>query len=701
MGVFDNSPTKHYIRLTGIIVTYNENIYNVEDFYTNKKYVYWEADNPYVLKADNLLLNTSLRRFLVMINDKGMTQPVESQVSGFNISYDGNSIENIRKDIIGIHNSDKELGNRVTAIEIDVDGIHTTVGNWKEEDGSITENITEIKQNAESIRLDLNKVEKEFSNNTELVLLRERLNKCFIDLTASLGLAKGDFSNFTHDTIIDEEIEKPKIMTHLEVLKNKEAKLYLELDTVIALIEAQGQTESLNALKQGKTLLVNSMKNLYEITETIISDGTIVPSEDVTLVTLFGKCEFAITSLKRTIDDIVFLGSGGTMTEWIGNIIYTVNGVKETFTQTITNMKNQTSIQKSEFQGQVNDLINSIEQFKTGVKEVFKNGTIDEAEKTVIGNKIKEMEKEKDDVIFYCNKYISDTLIDDTIKNILIKELNKFNESYDKMISNYEDIVSDNMVDDSEKLSLDTDITNFITATNNLKTETDKAIDALNKNKYNEAIEEAKDKLNKEISDVENELNALENEMNTTFKDNVIDETERRNIELDMENIAKEKVDVDNQFNLYYNNELLEYDMKNNFKKSYDEYISKYNILNELVTNILAKTTLVTEEDKERIKHAKEELFNSLNSFLDMANRVVEHINKRENDKLKNEIDLEIGDVNTSIGDLKNEIETSFKDGVLDEVEIKRLTSKLLDVEKEKKEVDELYNEIYNNPYLI
>ena len=51
IGVFDNSPTSHYIRLTGIIVTYNDKIYNVEDFYTDKKYIYWEADNPYVLKS--------------------------------------------------------------------------------------------------------------------------------------------------------------------------------------------------------------------------------------------------------------------------------------------------------------------------------------------------------------------------------------------------------------------------------------------------------------------------------------------------------------------------------------------------------------------------------------------------------------------------------------------------------------------------
>ena len=189
--------------------------------------------------------------------------------------------------------------------------------------------------------------------------------------------------------------------------------------------------------------------------------------------------------------------------------------------------------------------------------------------------------------------------------------------------------------------------------------------------------------------------------MNTTFKDNVIDETERRNIELDMQNIEKEKTDIDNQFQLYYNNKSLDGQKKTDFKNAYDTYITDYNALQKLVQGILAKQELVTEKDKEDIKNAKEKLFASLNSFLDSAKKVVEQINTKENDALKNEMNNEFGDVNNALGALKDEMNTSFKDGVLDEVEIKSLNDRLLQIEKEKKEVDEVYNEIYNNPHLI
>ncbi len=107
------------------------------------------------------------------------------------------------------------------------------------------------------------------------------------------------------------------------------------------------------------------------------------------------------------------------------------------------------------------------------------------------------------------------------------------------------------------------------------------------------------------MNDVRNELDNLNNEMNTTFKDNVIDETERRNIELDMQNIEKEKVDIDNQLQLYYNNKSLDGQKKTDFKNAYDTYITDYNALQKLVQGILAKQELVTEKDKDDIKMQK------------------------------------------------------------------------------------------------
>ena len=47
MTIYNNVPTFSYIHATGISVTWNNELYMVQDFSTNKKYVYWNADIPY------------------------------------------------------------------------------------------------------------------------------------------------------------------------------------------------------------------------------------------------------------------------------------------------------------------------------------------------------------------------------------------------------------------------------------------------------------------------------------------------------------------------------------------------------------------------------------------------------------------------------------------------------------------------------
>lgn len=564
-----------------------------------------------------------------------------------------------------------------------------------------TEQLTQIEQKADGIKLSLEKTQREFADNKELNELRENTNKAFIDIVASLGIAKGEFTDYFHDTKIDTEIEKPKILEHIEIIKNKESKLYAEIDKVIALIEAQGLTQDLNTLTSGKKAVTEALKNLYDTTNTIISDGTIVPSEDVLATTLFGRAEFTITSLKRTVDNLIFLGTGGMMTEHVADIYYNVNGVKETFTQTVTNMKNQTSLLKAEFQSQVNDLNRALDTYKSYIEGMLADGIITEAEKQTLKLRLEELEKEKTDIIYQYEKYKEDKMISDSTRLELKKQYDSYITRHDELIKLIDNIISDGITDDTEKLKVNTAFTNYTTSINNLKTTMDKALDELNVNKYNQAITDAKNEINKELSDVRNEVSNLDNEMNTTFKDNVIDQTERANIERDMTLINKEKNDVDNQYQLYYNNKYLDGQKKIDFKNSYDTYNTNYQELKSIVDAILAKSELVTNQDKQNIKAAQDKLFNSLNVFLDTANKVIEYINMKANDDIKNQIGGEMGDVTTIIDTIRNEMNGVFKDGILDEIELQSLNDKLLSIEKEKKEVDIIYEEIYNNSNLV
>ena len=128
MGLYNNVPTFTYVSASGITVTYNEKIYTVQSFYTNKKYIYWDSDNATVLQASNTMPVRSFKRHLVLINDNGVVKEVPPTHEGFSITYSGDSTEAIKSKIYALYESNKEFGDKFIAIEQDIDGIKQIIG---------------------------------------------------------------------------------------------------------------------------------------------------------------------------------------------------------------------------------------------------------------------------------------------------------------------------------------------------------------------------------------------------------------------------------------------------------------------------------------------------------------------------------------------------------------------------------------------
>lgn len=73
---------------------------------------------------------------------------------------------------------------------------------------------------------------------------------------------------------------------------------------------------------------------------------------------------------------------------------------------------------------------------------------------------------------------------------------------------------------------------------------------------------------------------------------------------------------------------------------------------------------------------------------------------KNEIDKLKNEVNEQITDVEGQLSDLSEALGDAFKDGIIDEAEIKIIQEHIKRLDTEKADVDAQYNELYLNQYL-
>ncbi|MCE4915161.1 tail fiber domain-containing protein [Clostridioides difficile] len=319
----DNSPADSWIRITGVIVTYNNTLYQVVDKETNKKYIYWDADNPGTLKVSNVRLPEGNTQFLVVVNDNGKHTEVPTNSSIFNISFDGNSRKNTEEQIWGLYETDEEHNEKFVVIEKDIDGIHQTVLEVQEDASHIKENMSLIDQRAENVNILVKEVTKNFGGSQENITLRENINKSIIKLNADLGTFSSNMSNYFNDNEITDE-EKEKIDIELNLLDTDKTSLYIELQKLID----RTTGVDLVAINTSKTALDAASTNLNSIINSVISDGIITPSDRILAINANAQYNLKINELKNTVDKIYITGMGGSISEEFSQINATAKEIK-------------------------------------------------------------------------------------------------------------------------------------------------------------------------------------------------------------------------------------------------------------------------------------------------------------------------------------------------------------------------------------
>ena len=317
MGIYSNSPTMPWISLTGISVAKGDEVFIVKDFKTNLKYIYWDYTNPYVFTATNVIKDRSTNLFQVAINDKGSF--IEVPQEDIIVSYDGNSEQALSEHVWGLHEKADEFTNKFVSVEQNIEGITTTVGEHTEQMGLLEENISKVDQKADSINLSVQETKKEFNDNKDMMNLRENVNLSIINLNSALGIYKSLLNDYFKDSIISAD-EKVQIQANNDILTEKKNIMLSEMDKVIVLMQKQENQTNVDTINRDKQLLETSITNLINLINTSISDNTIVPSEITTVINAFAKSNLDINDIKNSLDNMIFLGIGGKLSEEVASI---------------------------------------------------------------------------------------------------------------------------------------------------------------------------------------------------------------------------------------------------------------------------------------------------------------------------------------------------------------------------------------------
>jgi outer membrane murein-binding lipoprotein Lpp len=700
MSLSNNCPTFSFISATGITVTYNNEIYMVQDFATNKRYIYWNSDTPHQLNASNVMPNRSTKQHLVIVNDNGMHTLVPSTSDDFSISFDGNSNQAIKDRIFGLYEKNEQFGNKFVAIEQDINGIKQIVGdNGENSDGSLIDRVSKIEQRADGIDLSVEKISKKYNDDKETNQLRENLNSSIIKLNSTLGTFKRELTDYFKNNEITSE-EKVKIETQLGILTNEKTVLDGFVDTIKLIAENNNQTQDAIAIGSAKQALQIAHDNLYNNITNAVIDSIITPTENTIIIDSFAKYNLRINELKKTCDDVIILGLGGVITEELANINIKSDEIKLSVSKVESDFKNDMSVQKIELESQIKDVSTALGTFKETVNTTFKDGIIDESEKQLLKEKIGLVDKEKVDIDLRYNSVVQDLNLSEEVKIELTAKYNEYCNKHNELKEKINHVISDNMVNDAEKLEIDTLFKAYSNSLAHFSALMNKAIENITFNTSKAELEQAKNELQGSIDGVKVSIEGIDKVLDGTFENNILDEVERENIKQNLENLSREKLDIDKTYIELYGNTYLTGQDKVNFKNSYDNYISKYNEVVKLSNDILAKEDLINNIDKANMDSAIAKHKETLALFHTQANKSIDIIATNKVNSVKNEIGENLDNLKGEIDGLDSYIDGAFKDSVLSDAEKNAIKQNLKTLETGKLNIDKQYTVVYNNASL-
>lgn len=695
MSVLSNTPTLSYIYIKDMIVTYKEQSYIIQNTYTNKPYIYWDYNDPYNLTFSNTTLKELAGRFYIYFNDKG--NPTLVPQTELEITFSENvSKDLINEKILGFKEQNEINGQKFATIEQTVDEIKQTVGTFQEGIEGNTQQISSLKQTTDSISAEVSSLDRKFNEDLEAKKLRDDISSAILALQSTLGLFSSDMSKYMEDNRLS-DTEKEEITNYKNELETDRLELNTHLNIIISALKGNGQTDKGNTLEAQKDLLNTSLNNLITNINNACVDNVFTNTEISTITSYFANVNSKLTETKNLVNDYIFLGVGGDLIEEIGKIAVQQNQISLSVSKTESSLKNSLNLAKSLIQDIIDSNNTTLLNYKNCFNVIIEDRSVTQEEIDSLQVRINAMDETVNNITTKKNELISNPLLDSAINNELENVYVDFINKYQAMKDTVNSAISNGAINDAELIDINEKINEYYRLLNNMHSKMCDALDSIDINTTNKAIADAKSDVQKEVDELSERVNNLQLEAGDAILGSYVDKQEKANILQNLSVLEREKIDIDNRFKEWYNSSFLYGNLKQTYKQVYDEYVNKYNTLYNLCNTIANKSDLINDEERLSIENATNELLVALNNFFKESETVIDIITSNEINYIKNGLSKDFNDINNALNDLNVQMNETFKDGIITEMELKNINNMLTQLDKEKMDIDKTYDEIYNN----
>lgn len=230
-----------------------------------------------------------------------------------------------------------------------------------------------------------------------------------------------------------------------------------------------------------------------------------------------------------------------------------------------------------------------------------------------------------------------DVFSDTTDKKELLRRAKiRYDSAYQQLRDIIVSVISDLKYDyDIENALIAKAQDNYKIEYSNFNKISQQSIDTIGSNK----ITVTKNELQSEINDVDNAVNSLETTMWGVFQDGILDQSERDTLKSSLDLVAKEKSDIDKDYEALYNNEDLIDPSKTNLQTSYNNFCTVHIALVNAINDLVNKETIIDNEDKANLQTAFDNWRNGLGAYRTASLEAIDSIAKKKADDSADVVD--------------------------------------------------------------
>ena len=463
-----NTPTKGYVYVENLVITYGSQVYAINNLYTKDKYIYWDINDTSNLKTFNVRQSKD-NLILIIKNDYG--EGYEMEDISVVMTYDGMDKKTLMNKLNSVNKNSKQYKDELDEINNNVSSLSDDlVKNSTFNDIKETFNTSVVQLNNKLVSLNLlikNNVSDNLLTvgekgniNYEYGLFEQKILEVLSQSNSLLTLYMSFNSDIDEDTI-------SLVRNNESELSNLVAELNIQIDELvnsqtetITIDDVLGIICNLTTTSNQLVILKENCNNLVYlgVGNTIVDTVNDISYRLETLTNIVDEIQENVTSgyeeEKKNVQDIINIDIN--ITNKINNLLYSA----------LNNNEGELTInQSSTVSTYCNNLKNNINKLISTYEIYYENNVLDEDLKSQFKESMENFKTAQANMIDYLNKNKEDLLFTSKEYEQFIKYLTKHRECRSKISSKFMSVI--NLVINAQGSSSLDSINNKINDINN------------------------------------------------------------------------------------------------------------------------------------------------------------------------------------------------------------------------------------------